>query len=151
MKYPTYLTEYELKKTAELFHTIRQRFGLSQALIFKRMSLTAAYGSMYAWKIDYGEFLNIVIRYLDKPKILSFDGFWNLKGEADRNLHAYYDYEVYHVRKEHIVYDSMRDFEKNLIDTIMDTNPNHFEDKRIKRAYKAPIKAMFPNILLEKD
>lgn len=147
MKYPTYLTEYELKKTAELFHTIRQRFGLSQALIFKRMSLTAAYGSMYVWKIDYGEFLNIVIKYLDKPNILSFDGFWNLKGEADRNLHAYYDYNVYNVRKEHIVYDSMGKFEKALIDTIMDTNPNHLE--RIKRAYKAPIKAMFPNILLK--
>ena len=64
MKYPSYLRECEIKQTISLFKTIRKRDGIEAADLFKRISLTAAYGELYLGKIEYQSFLNAVSQFL---------------------------------------------------------------------------------------
>lgn len=124
MKYPSYLREDEIKQTIRLFKKIRQKDGIEAADLFKRISLTAAYGELYLGKISYGSFLDDVSRFL-KYSYSNFIEFWNLKHEA--NLPK--TYRVYNTNGKIIVNGTMTELETEII-TQLRNKPNNIKPRR---------------------
>lgn len=123
MKYPTYITEYELKKTKEIFNLIKQTQGTEEAFIFKKFSLVAAYGQMYVSKIPYREFLGNFENYLHNSQ-----NTWRIKSfgrtGCDRPLVSHYwgigycDGTAFWVSHEHIANDNIEQIEKAIIEQL---------------------------------
>lgn len=86
MQFPPYITEKQKKDTAKLYHEIRHRYGISQALIFKRLSMSMAYYQMFNLSKKYRDFLLEVKRYINNDTNKTFDGFWKIKEKADAQL-----------------------------------------------------------------
>ena len=126
MKYPSYLRECEIKQTISLFKTIRKRDGIEAADLFKRISLTAAYGELYLGKIEYQSFLNAVSQFL-KYNNINFIEFWNLKYDAE--LHE--TYRVYNTNENIIVNGTMTELETEII-TQLRNKPNSINPRRKK-------------------
>ena len=122
MKYPSYLTEDEIKQTIHLFKKIRQKDGIEAATLFKRISLTAAYGNMYGEKITYREFLEDAEKYFEKE--LSFMHFWGLKQDADNRKYTPDAFKVFYVMEKTIVYAPMEELEKEIMQTLKQ-RPGH--------------------------
>lgn len=128
MKYPSYLTEHEIKVTIHFFKTIRQRDGIEAADLFKRISLTAAYGELYIGKIEYGSFLDEVSRFsFNNYNYSNFIEFWNLKHEATLSK----TYRVYNINEKIIVNGTMTELETEII-TQLKENPNLINPRRKK-------------------
>lgn len=122
MKYPSYLTEDDIKKTIYLFKTIRQRDGIEAADLFKRISLTAAYGELYLRKISYSSFLDEVSEFLNYNNFIEF---WNLKQEAEISIIC----RVYHTNERIIVNGTMTELETEII-TQLRNKPNSINPRR---------------------
>ncbi len=118
MKYPSYLRECEIRQTIHLFKAIRQKYGIEAADLFKRISLTAAYGELYLGKISYSSFLDEVSRIL-KYSYNNFIEFWNLKNEAELPK----TYRVYNTNEKIIVNGTMTELETEII-TQLRNRPN---------------------------
>ncbi len=127
MKYPSYLREYEIKQTIHLFKKIRQRDGIEAADLFKRISLTAAYGELYLGKILYNTFLDEVSRFLNYSNYINsnFIEFWNLKYEAEQSE----TYRVYNTNEKIIVNGTMTELETEII-TQLRNRPNSINPRR---------------------
>lgn len=125
MKYPSYLRECEIKQTIHLFKKIRQKDGIEAADLFKRISLTAAYGELYLEKISYRSFLDEVSRFLNYSNFIEF---WHLKHEA--NLPK--TYRVYNTNEKIIVNGTMTELETEIITQLRNRlesiNPRRKED-----------------------
>ena len=130
MKYPSYLTEDEIKKTIYLFKTIRKRDGIEAADLFKRISLTAAYGELYQGKISYSSFLDEVSRFLNYS-YNNFIEFWNLKYEAKTSMVD----RVYHTNERIIVNGTMTELETEII-TQLRHRPNSINPRRKEDYYQ---------------
>lgn len=130
MKYPSYLTEDEIKKTIHLFKTIRKRDGIEAADLFKRISLTAAYGELYEGKISYSSFLDEVSRVFNYSNI-NFIEFWHLKQEAEMSK----TYRVYYTNERIIVNGTMTELETEII-TQLRYRPNSINPRRKEDYYK---------------
>ena len=113
MKYPSYLRECEIRQTINLFKAIRKRDGIEAADLFKRISLTAAYGELYIGKITYGSFLDEVSRFLNYSNYSNsnFIEFWNLKHEAK----AAKTYRIYNTSVKIIANGTMTELETEII------------------------------------
>ena len=130
MKYPSYLTEKEITSTIHLFKKIRQKDGIEAADLFKRISLTAAYGELYLGKISYSSFLDEVSRFL-KYSYNNFIEFWNLKHEA----HLPKTYTVYNTNEKIIVNGTMTELETEII-TQLKEYPNLINPRRKEDYYQ---------------
>lgn len=64
MKLPPYITQQQKKEIALLFRYIRYTQGIKQALIYKKLVLTAAYGIMIMGKIDFEYFFRELERHI---------------------------------------------------------------------------------------
>ena len=124
MKYPSYLREYEIRQTIRLFKAIRKRDGIEAADLFKRISLTAAYGELYRGKISYNSFLNEVSIDFNYGNI-NFIEFWNLKHEAEVSK----TYRVYNTSERIIVNGTMTELETEII-TQLRNRPNSINPRR---------------------
>jgi len=124
MKYPSYLRECEIKQTIHLFKAIRKRDGIEAADLFKRISLTAAYGELYLAKISYSSFLNEVSTFL-AHSYSSFIEFWHLKDEAE----AAKTYRIYNTNEKIIVNGTMTELEQEII-TQLRNRPNFINPRR---------------------
>ena len=124
MKYPSYLRECEIKQTIHLFKKIRKRDGIEAADLFKRISLTAAYGELYLGKITYGSFLDEVSGFFNL-NYSKFMEFWDLKHEA----HLPKTYRVYNTNERIIVNGTMTELEQEII-TQLKGNPNLINPRR---------------------
>ena len=124
MKYPSYLRECEIRQTIHLFKAIRQKYGIEAADLFKRISLTAAYGELYLGKISYSSFLDEVSRFLSYSSI-NFIEFWNLKQEAEVSK----TYTVYNTNEKIIVNGTMTELETEII-TQLRNRPNSINKRR---------------------
>lgn len=127
MKYPSYLRECEIKQTISFFKTIRKKDGIEAADLFKRISLTAAYGELYLGKISYQSFLDEVSRFI-KYSYNNFIEFWNLKHEATLAK----TYTVYNTNEKIIVNGTMTELETEIItqlrNRLNNINPRRKED-----------------------
>ena len=128
MKYPSYLRECEIRQTIHLFKAIRKRDGIEAADLFKRISLTAAYGELYQGKISYQSFLDEVSRFLSCSKFIEF---WNLKHEATLAK----TYRVYNTNEKIIVNGTMTELEQEII-TQLKENPNLINPRRKEEYYQ---------------
>lgn len=128
MKYPSYLREYEIKQTIHLFKAIRKRDGIEAADLFKRISLTAAYGELYIGKISYSSFLDEVSRFLSCGKFMEF---WNLKQEAEVSK----TFRVYNTNEKIIVNGTMTELETEII-TQLRNRPNSINPRRKEEYYQ---------------
>ena len=128
MKYPSYLRECEIRQTINLFKAIRKRDGIEAADLFKRISLTAAYGELYLGKISYSSFLDEVSRFLSCSKFIEF---WNLKHEATLAK----TYRVYNTNEKIIVNGTMTELEQEII-TQLKENPNLINPRRKEEYYQ---------------
>ena len=124
MKYPSYLRECEIKQTISFFKTIRKKDGIEAADLFKRISLTAAYGELYLGKISYQSFLDEVSRFI-KYSYNNFIEFWNLKHEAEVSK----TYTVYNTNEKIIVNGTMTELETEII-TQLRNRPNNINPRR---------------------
>jgi hypothetical protein len=127
MKYPSYLRECEIKQTISFFKTIRKKDGIEAADLFKRISLTAAYGELYLGKISYSSFLDEVSRFI-KYSYNNFIEFWNLKHEATLSK----TYRVYNTNEKIIVNGTMTELETEIItqlrNRLNNINPRRKDD-----------------------
>ena len=130
MKYPSYLRECEIKQTISFFKTIRKKDGIEAADLFKRISLTAAYGELYLGKISYDSFLDEVSRFLNHS-YNNFMEFWNLKHEATLAK----TYRVYNTNEKIIVNGTMTELETEII-TQLKENPNLINPRRKEEYYQ---------------
>lgn len=130
MKYPSYLRECEIKQTIHLFKAIRKRDGIEAADLFKRISLTAAYGELYLGKISYQSFLDEVSRFLNYS-YSNFIEFWNLKHEAELPK----TYTVYNTNEKIIVNGTMTELETEII-TQLRNKPNSINPRRKEDYYQ---------------
>jgi hypothetical protein len=100
MKIPPYITLEEIYKTLKIAHDIKIAEGITPYLFFKRLAITAMYGQMLDYKINYDDFLEQVeyhIHTREKP-ILTF---WGYNHSPKHQL--YYDIPVGAVRdNEHL-------------------------------------------------
>lgn len=116
MKYPPYISEYELKTTKKIFNLIRQTQDMNQAAIFKKLSLAAAYGAMSTYKINYSTFLKELLDYLKnkdnawrvilKSNQPLIENFWGMKEEPGT---------VFNIHANFILYDTIDNTEKEII------------------------------------
>jgi hypothetical protein len=116
MKYPTYISEMLMNETGSLYRKIRQRDGMEAAALFKRISLVAAYGSMYGDKITYRQFLKDAEEYFWGKR--SFIHFWGLKQDADNRKYTPDTFKVFYVMERTIVYAPMEELEKEIIQAL---------------------------------
>ena len=123
MKYPAYITEEEVKRTKKLFNFIRQTQNIEEAFLFKKLSLVAAYGQMYASKISYREFLNDFENYLYNShntwRIKSFERF-GYDTPLVSHFWAIGDCygTAFWVTHEHIIKDDMEQLEDAIIEEL---------------------------------
>lgn len=122
MKYPSFIDETLIKETISLYRKIRQRDGMEAAILFKRISLVAAYGDMYGDKITYRQFLEDAENYFEKE--LSFMHFWGLKQDADNRKYTPDTFKVFYVMERTIVYAPMEELEKEIMQTLKQ-RPGH--------------------------
>ena len=130
MKYPSYLREYEIRQTIHLFKAIRKRDGIEAADLFKRISLTAAYGELYQGKISYQSFLDEVSRFFNL-NYNNFIEFWNLKLEAELPK----TYQVYNTNEKIIVNGTMTELETEIV-TQLKGYPNLINPRRKEEYYQ---------------
>lgn len=130
MKYPSYLRECEIKQTISFFKAIRKRDGIEAADLFKRISLTAAYGELYIGKISYSSFLDEVSRFFNL-NYNNFIEFWNLKHEATLSK----TYRVYNTNERIIVNGTMTELETEII-TQLKEYPNLINPRRKEDYYQ---------------
>ena len=116
MKYPSFIDETLIKKTISIYRKIRQRDGMEAAILFKKISLVAAYGNMYGDKIAYRQFLEDAEEYFEKE--LSFMHFWGLKQDADNRKYTPDTFKVFYVKERTIVYAPMEELEKEIMQTL---------------------------------
>lgn len=109
MKYPSFIDETLIKETISLYRKIRQRDGMEAADLFKRISLTAAYGELYSDKISYKAFLDEVYQFISRNNFLEF---WHLKQEAQFVKHTFY---VFRVSEKTIVNATIQELEQEII------------------------------------
>lgn len=124
MKYPSYLREFEIKQTISFFKTIRKRDGIEAADLFKRISLTAAYGELYIGKISYSSFLDEVSGFFNL-NYSNFIEFWDLKHEAEASK----TYRIFNTNEKIIVNGTMTELEQEII-TQLKENPNLINPRR---------------------
>ena len=108
MKYPSHLTESLIKETIDLFKQIKRKDGMEAADLFKRISLTAAYGELYSDKISYKAFLDEVYQFISRNNFLEF---WHLKQEAQVKQTFY----VFRVSEKTIVNATIQELEQEII------------------------------------
>lgn len=127
MKYPSFINETLIKETISLYRKIRQRDGMEAATLFKRISLTAAYGELYLGKILYSSFLDEVSRFLNYS-YNNFIEFWNIKHEAEMSIIC----RIYHTNVRIIVNGTMTELETEIITQLRNRldsiNPRRKED-----------------------
>ena len=76
MKLPPYITQQQKKEIAFLFKYIRCTLGIEQALIFKKLVLTAAYGIMIMGKIEFEYFFRLLEKHIKNKRNITT--FWDI-------------------------------------------------------------------------
>ena len=117
MKYPSYIKEQDLKNTQFFYRKIREKQGIRQALIFKKLSLVAAYGQMYKGKITYSDFLREVNSFFKKQTWGTEDGyeepfseFWHIEDNQYKQ-----DTASFYIKDRLIINATLKQIEEEII------------------------------------
>lgn len=125
MKISPYITIENKKEIAKLFHKVRQKYGIKQAYLLKKIALVATYGTMMNGKISFEQFISILKIHLEinKRPMNTFCGFnvpYKINDERET---------LFSIPHKTIYYGTIKEVE----DAIIKMFRQHVNEKRIKK------------------